>query len=252
MIPPILHQTWKTRDLPENLAKFRRSIAKRNPKLDMRLYDDAASRKLIEDHCPELLPAYDRLPFGVAKSDLFRLAAVYAEGGFYADLDMECVRSLEPFRRTTKAVFSIEAEVMPQRQQELGYEQPFQLANCMFGAPPRHPFIRDVIRQIDKGLAARTPKDHSEIEDATGPRVLTRLFYELKPRNVGVLEQVYWVPPDLYAAVPLLARRIHFRHHFAGTWKTSRGKQPLKRQFIERNRLPNPYPSGLWRDFGWG
>ncbi|WP_164177201.1 hypothetical protein, partial [Streptococcus pneumoniae] len=68
-------------------------------------------------------------------------------------------------------------------------------------------------------------------------------FYALKPRDVGVLRQVYWVPPDLYAGIPWLAGRIHFRHHFAGTWKKpAEASQPLARKLVERNRLPNPYP----------
>lgn len=252
MIPPILHQTWETLDLPDHLAAFRGTIRTHNPGLDMRLYDAAARRNYIETHAPQALAAYDGLPFGVAKADLFRLVAVIAEGGFYADLDVECLKPIDIFRKTDRAVFSVEAEVMPRRQRELGYEQPFQLANCMFGAPANHPFLRAMLDEVVKRLAAAPLTDRSQVEDATGPRALTRLFYALKPRDVGVLRQVYWVPPDLYAGIPWLARRIHFRHHFAGTWKKpAEGSQPLTRKLIERNRLPNPYPAGLWHDFGW-
>ncbi|QCI66024.1 glycosyltransferase family 32 protein [Phreatobacter stygius] len=252
MIPPILHQTWETLDLPDHLQAFRQTIRTRNPGLDMRLYDASARRAYVAARCPEALAAYDSLPFGVAKADLFRLVAVFAEGGFYADLDMECLKPIERFRNTDQAVFSIEAQVMPQRQRELGYAQPFQLANCMFGAPPGHPFLYAMITKITQRLAATPLTLRGEIEDATGPRALTRLFYALEPRGVGVLEQVYWVPPDLYAGLPWLNRNIHFRHHFVGAWKQPQGRrQPLARQWVERNRLPNPYPAGLWHDFGW-
>ena len=252
MIPAILHQTWETLDPPARFKAFRDGIRRVNPGLDMRLYDEAGRRALIERHWPEALRTYDRLPFGVAKADLFRLIAVHAEGGFYADLDMECVRPIEPFRHTTRAVFSIETEVTPQRQLELGYARPFQIANCMFGAPAGHPFIAELVSATLRRLAAAPLRRADAIEDMTGPRALTRHFYWRRPGDVAILAQVHWLPPDLYAAIPALARHIHFRHHCAGSWKDrDRRPLPLVRRWIERNLLPNPYPRGLWHDFGW-
>lgn len=251
MIPAIVHQSWETADVPAHLVPFQRSIREKNPGLDIRFYDSRARRAYVAQHCPELLPTFDTLKFGVAETDFWSIVAIYVDGGFYADLDMECLRPIDVFRATDTAVFTIESQLMPQRQRELGYEQPFQLATCMFGAPPRHPFFKAFIDRMVENVARRPIVSTDDVEDATGPKALTRLFYALKPRDVGVLEQIYWVPPGLYAGKPLLSRNIHFCHHFDGAWKPKRAKPPLKRQIIERNRLPNPFPRGLWHDFGW-
>lgn len=251
MIPAIIHQSWETSDVPAHLVPFQRSIAERNPGVDIRFYDAKARRAHVETHFPELMPVFDSLKYGVAETDFWSIVAVYAEGGFYADLDMECLRPIDVFRQTDRAVFAIEAKVMPQRQRELGYEQPFQLATCMFGAPPRHPFFRAFIERMAENVTRRPITSTDQVEDATGPRALTRLFYETKPKDVNVLEQIYWVPPGIYAGSSLLSRNIHFRHHFDGAWKPKRPKLPLKRRIVERNRLPNPFPRGLWHDFGW-
>lgn len=252
MIPAIIHQSWETPEVPSHLLPFQRSILELNPRIDLRFYDSRKRRAYIAEHCPTLLPIFDRLKLGVVEADFWRFVAVFVDGGFYADLDMECFQSIDVFRATNSAVFTIEAQVMPQSQRELGYEQPFQLATCMFGAPPRHPFLKAFIDRMVWNLQRQPIVSTDDVEDATGPKALTRLFYDRKPRDVAVLEQIYWVPPGLYAGKPLLSRNIHFRHHFDGAWKPKRPKPPLSRRIIERNRLPNPFPRGLWHDFGWG
>lgn len=252
MIPQIIHQSWETHEIPPHLLPFRQSIIEHNPAYDVRLYDAKARREYVAQHMPDLIPAFDGLKYGVAETDFWSMVAVYVEGGFYADLDMECLRPIDAFAATDRAVLTIEANVTPRRQRELGYELPFQVATCMFGAPPRHPFIRAFIDRMVENLRRRPITHTDDVEDATGPKALTRLFYELKRPDVAVLEQIYWVAPSLYLRKPLVSRNIHFFHHFDGAWKPKRPKPPLTRQIIERNRLPNPFPRSLHHDFGWG
>jgi hypothetical protein len=168
---------------------------------------------------------------------------VLDQGGIYADMDMECLAPFGELLRTDKAVFGIEAQVTATRQAELGYVQPFQIANCIFAAPAGNGFIRTLVADMAAQIAARPVEAVSAIEDATGPKALTRFFYASRPRDVAVLEQVYWVPPDLYADLPLLR---------SGSWKEQRRGMTLRRRLIERNPLPNPFPASPWHDFGWG
>lgn len=252
MIPKIIHQSWETLDIPAHLVPFRQSIISVNPTYDVRLYDSRMRREYIDMHMPELMPTFDKLMFGVAETDFWSMVAVYVEGGFYADLDMECLKPIDIFATTERALLTIETKVMPQRQRELGYELPFQIATCMFGAPPRHPFVKAFIDRMVENVTARQITHTDHVEDTTGPRALARLFYELKHPDVDVLEQIYWVAPSIYLRRPLVSQNIHFFHHFDGAWKPKRARPSLRRQIIERNRLPNPFPRSLHHDFGWG
>jgi hypothetical protein len=252
MIPLVLHQTWKSAALPPDLAAFQRSFVAHNPGITLRFYDDAAMAAFVQDRFPAYAPLFESFRFPVQKADLFRLLVVLDQGGIYADMDMECLAPLGDLLDTDKAVFGIEAQVTATRQTELGYAQPFQVANCIFAAPAGNGFIAALVADMATKIAARPVEVVAAIEDATGPKALTRFFYASRPRDVGVLEQIYWVPPDLYADLPLLRTRIRCRHHFLGSWKEQRRGMPLQRRLIERNPLPNPFPASPWHDFGWG
>jgi mannosyltransferase OCH1-like enzyme len=252
VIPLVLHQTWKSADLPPDLSAFRASFVAHNPGLALRFYDDAAMDAFVAERFPQHLSLYESFRFPVLKADFFRVLVVLAEGGIYADMDMECLAPLGTVLATDKALFGIEARLMPPRQQEFGYEQPYQIANCIFAAPAGHPFLAGFVADMAARIPAAPPESRGVIEDATGPRALTRYFYRVKPRDVAVLHQVSWVPPDLYADRPWLARRVLCRHHFRGSWKGQAEKPGLWRRLVERNRLPHPFPRGLHHDFGWG
>jgi mannosyltransferase OCH1-like enzyme len=251
MIPLVLHQTWETMDPPAPLADFRATFAACNPGLDMRLYDAAARRELVRRHRPDFSDTFEAIALPVVAADVFRLLIVHELGGFYADLDVVCHRPIDVFAATDKAVFPVEAHMTRRRQIELGYAQPLQIGNFMFAAPPRHPFIGAFLNSVIDRLKARPIATRAEVEDASGPRALTRFFYAQRPADAGVLHQIFWGPPDIYAELPVLRTRIHCRHRNLGSWKGDAARPPLSRRLIERNKLPNPFPSGLWHDFGW-
>lgn len=251
MIPFVLHQIWLSGEPPADQLVLRDSFRRFNPTLDMRFHDDAAAARLVRDAFPDLVPLFESLAFPVLKADLFRLVAVLHHGGFYADMDMECLAPLDHLSRHDHAIFGVEAKVTRIRQRELGYAQPYQLANCIFAAPPGHPFVRALLDHVVAELTAKPVTRKADVENTTGPRAVTRFFYARRPADVRVLKQIYWVPPDGYADFAPLAGRILCRHHFKGSWKDTGEARSLKRRLIERNRLPNPYPRSPWHDFGF-
>lgn len=251
MIPLVLHQTWKSADLPADLAAFQQSFVARNPGIALRFYDDAAMAAFVHTRFPRHAALFDSFRFPVQKADFFRLLVVLDQGGIYADMDMECLAPFGTLLDTDKAVFGVEAAVTATRQAELGYDQPYQIANCIFAAPAGNGFMAALVDDMAAAIATRPVDAVGGIEDATGPKALTRFFYARRPKDVAVLRQIYWVPPDLYADTPLLNGRVRCRHHFKGSWKGVGGVMSLKRRLIERNPLPNPFPTGLWHDFGW-
>jgi mannosyltransferase OCH1-like enzyme len=96
MYPPILHQTWKSKtELPKKFRHWRESFPALNPGFDCRLYDDADNRALLERTFPQLLPLYDGFPQEIFRVDFIRAVYLFTEGGFYADLDFQCLAPLE-------------------------------------------------------------------------------------------------------------------------------------------------------------
>ncbi|MGH6982000.1 MAG: glycosyltransferase family 32 protein [Stellaceae bacterium] len=243
-IPKILHQTWRSADLPPRFARWRQSWLDLHPHWEQRFYDDAAIYRVVADRAPDLLPVFEALERPIARVDLFRYVIVHLDGGLYADMDMEPYRASDPLLDGSGCVLSIEARIGRRYQTLLGYSQPWQIANCIFAAAPGHPFLAALIERIAQTATAPVRRD-ADVEDMTGPRMLTRLLYGLPAARRGVLcvlPQIHWMAPWEYPRVGPLARLIYARHATSGTWRDA-AAAPLswRDRLIARNRLPNPF-----------
>lgn len=247
-IPKIVHQTWRSTALPSQIAHYCASWKRLNSDIEYRFYDDEACAAFVRAEFPAYASLYEAMPHAVERADFFRYLVLYCFGGLYADVDMECVRPLDRFFALAGAVFSIEAHITADRQRRLGYAQPYQIANCIFAAPPGHPFLLSIIQRVAQ-IARTSPHPLSEVEDLTGPRMLTRLIYETQPADVGMLHQTYWLPSLSYPDVYPLNRNIYTRHHFWGSWKDAAltGKT-LRQRWLDRDLLPNPFPPALFHN----
>ena len=250
MIPFIVHQTWRSKDLSEPLMSYCHSWKRLNLNSEYRFYNDADCLAFVRGEFPHLAGLYEELPFPILRADFFRYLAIYRFGGLYADVDMECLQPLSRFFSLDGAIFSIEARMTATRQRELRFRHPYQIANCIFASEAGHPFIGSIIDRVVASIGAQKSLLPTNVEDVTGPRMLTRLFYEQMPPNVRTLEQIYWLPYRAYPRVFPLNANMYTCHHFIGSWKDIEGGMPsLRRRWIERDVPPNPFPTSLFHTF---
>jgi hypothetical protein len=87
-IPKTIYQTWKTKDVPQQMRFSIQSFIDLNPEYEHRLLDDAECRDFIAEHFPgRVLRAYDKLIPGAYRADLWRYCWLYTHGGVYIDVD---------------------------------------------------------------------------------------------------------------------------------------------------------------------
>ena len=243
MIPLVIHQTWRSRAVPAPFDRYCESWRRMHPRWEYRFYDDEACREFVKACGPGWLDLYDALPRPVQRSDVFRYLVVHAVGGLYADIDMECFRPVDALLAGRAGVFAVEAHLTNTRQRELGYRRPVQLANCIFAAESGHPLLAAMLERV-REKTGQPVRGDSDVEETTGPRLLTRVWESLAPaaeRAVHVLPQIYWLSPREYPNVFPLNVRMYARHHYAGTWKQDRQRLSFRRRWVERNRLPRPW-----------
>ena len=247
-LPRILSQTWKTARLPPQAEALRADWARLNPGLELRLYDDDASRAVLAEVAPQHLAAYDAMPFGVMRADVFRLAVLWRDGGLYADIDMQPLRPLPPDLFARPCSLSVEAHLGARRQRELGYLKPLQIANCILAARPGHPLLHAAIERAFALFAAEPQPPRHRVEDITGPRMLTRLLQERPWPEVWIGAQIQLMAPLDYPDIWPVNRHIVTRHLTQGSWKDAGLPRPsLTRRWIERNRPVNPFAAPVWR-----
>lgn len=137
MIPNILWQTYKTKKLPKDALFNLKSWVTKNPGLSWHYMDDVEVKKFFEEtFSDEYVSMFNELPVPVMKADLWRIAIIYVYGGFYADLDVECVRPMKEWTKDNNTlVVGIETDGG-------------NLGNYMFGATPKHPALLRVLESM--------------------------------------------------------------------------------------------------------
>ena len=99
-IPRVIHQTYISRSMPAESYAACQTWWLMNPEYEYRFYDDALCQKLMElwfaADAPEL-QAYNMLYAGAYKSDIFRLALLYRQGGVWADVSSVCEAPLSSY-----------------------------------------------------------------------------------------------------------------------------------------------------------
>jgi len=99
-IPRIVFQTWKSHhEMPDNYRYWRNTFLLTNPTFRCFLWDDDDNRRFIQQQFPWFLDRYNSYPREIFRADVIRLFFLYVFGGFYADMDSECLRPLEGMRQ---------------------------------------------------------------------------------------------------------------------------------------------------------
>ena len=91
----IIHQTWKTNEIPKELFFCVDSWKKNNPDWEYKLWTDEEMDIFVKNEFPKLYEIYKSYKTDIFRADLFRLLVIYSKGGAYVDLDMECIKSLD-------------------------------------------------------------------------------------------------------------------------------------------------------------
>lgn len=103
-IPAIIHQTFLSTDLPDRTYEAAQSWIDHNPECEYRFYDDDDQIALLSDKFgADVLAAYNKMPRGAHRADLWRYCALFEHGGIYADIDTVCQSSLKSVLRPDDA-----------------------------------------------------------------------------------------------------------------------------------------------------
>lgn len=99
MIPRIIHQTYKDRDLPERWKKTPEVWQRHHPEWAYIFWTDHDNRELIKRVDPRFLPTYDAYKHPIQRADAARYYILKHYGGIYVDLDIQANASFEPVFR---------------------------------------------------------------------------------------------------------------------------------------------------------
>ncbi len=216
--------------MPQPLARFQARWRELHPDFEYRLWTDEHNDAFVRAEFPALHRLYRSFSREIYRADMVRCLYLLRFGGVYVDLDVEPLRSLDPFLAGCgDCVLGAEPESHAQKRRG----KSLMACNAIMASAPGHPFWQRMIEEIER----RAALPGGEPVGVTGPLALDAA-YEAHGRALGVVvsePDAFFPLPDLDAqSLPIDARsRKHFQsmrelelypsasfgvHHWAHTW----------------------------------
>jgi len=230
MIPKIVHQTAKSKNLTWEERVLTRRIAKLLPGWSVRLWDDQDNLCLIKQHFPDYSAQYEAISRGVMKADIARLVYMYAFGGFYMDTDYKLLKPFTNSLLAKSCIFGVEAGNISIIQGTYSFDKDFKFGNAFFGASQGHPFFKAMIEHIFHRLPSSSMTD-IELMSISGPHGLTAFFKDNYRSFPGIHfeDQMVFYPPAQAAGLRHVRNRSTVGIHLCwGSWRSKRQWTTLK------------------------
>ncbi|CAH6421245.1 DXD sugar-binding motif protein [uncultured virus] len=210
-IPKVIHQTWKTTNLPEEFATYTAEWKRLHPLWRHCLWTDEDNRRLVERRYAWFLPIYDGYEHNICRVDAARYFILHRYGGVYADLDAKPLRPFDALvdQPQTRAFFGAEPLVHARL-----HGRKTVVCNAVMGSVRGHPLWPRLFERLVASRHKRRPLH------CTGPIVLTQL-YEQEP---SLFDDVVIYEPETFYPLPSTSwlSRVLLRTKSAESYDTSR------------------------------
>lgn len=217
MIPKIIHQTWRDHNIL-GPKEWPESWKRNNKGWEYRLWTDEDLLSLVQVHYPDLEELYHSYPNPVQRADLGRYLILHHCGGIYADIDTECISSLDEIEDETRVILAEEPTEHRYHSDSLGMA--YLIFNGVMASPKAHPFWLHLIETLKRCKTAS-----SFVLESTGPLALTGAVMSFKDTNSLALHSCHLFNPltenGRESTAHLYGPYSHLRicnHYWQGSW----------------------------------
>jgi len=247
-IPRLIHQTFYTKNLPNELQENIDKIKKLNPNWIYKLYDDDEVLDFIKVHYePHVLKSFEQIDhkYGAARADLFRYLLIYKLGGIYLDIKASMNIPLDLVLKSDDSFILAQWGDSGQFKQwgahyDLAHVPGGEFQQWHIAATPGHPFLKAVIQSVLANIDKYNPSLHGTgktgVIKVTGPVAYTAAIAPLlklhshrllKHHNeIGFLYSIYNNESDVNVnEVHKTSFRSHYSSLTSSVVKLSRGKR---------------------------
>ena len=161
-IPKKIHHIyfsgWET--VSDKYKYYVETWKKHHPDWEFHFWEEGKMSSYVEENFPDFFSLYDAYPLVIQKCEVMRYLLMQKEGGYYLDMDIECLKSIDHIAEDFKLVLS----------KNVGYNQ------AIIGSIPGHPFWNDVLGYLRESHAETILVKKGEamkISQTTGPIFFT-------------------------------------------------------------------------------
>lgn len=186
IIPKIIHQTYKTNDIPDAWKQGQQACINLHNDYQYILWTDEMAREFISKEFEWFLETWDNYMYPIQRADAIRYFVLYHYGGIYIDLDDGCKRKLDP-------LLTVPAFVRK--------TAPTGVSNDVMGSVPHHPFFLKVIQNLEK-YQRNWFIPYLTIMISTGPLYLSLIWKQYKRWGVPEAGKVRVMMTEHYKGNP--------------------------------------------------
>ncbi|OAG12738.1 alpha-1,6-mannosyltransferase Och1 [Paraphaeosphaeria sporulosa] len=217
-IPKKIWQTWKQGPLTfeQRDSDTAKTWPAKNPNYRYEVLTDDNALEYVEEHYgvngfnrPDIIDLYRELNITIIRADLLRYLIMYAEGGVYADIDVECLRPVQRFIPERYTELEVDMIIGVEIDEPAFADHPVLGSKCKsfcqwtFAAKPRLPVMMRLIENIQEWIHDLSKKkgvsvgqlelDFNEVISGTGPSAFTdAVLAQMTAMNGG--KEVTWDP----------------------------------------------------------
>lgn len=135
-IPRIIHQIFfqGKAAAPKSYRRYHQTVLKNHSNWQHYFWDETNSRNFLEEKYPWFLATYDSYPYMIQRCDAIRYFLLDHYGGFYIDMDVECLKPLDNLLEDFELVLS----------------KLIDFNNAIIGSIPNHPLWLQVFDELQQ------------------------------------------------------------------------------------------------------
>lgn len=177
-IPCHIHQQWKTRELSSEQQNSANSWKTKNPGCNYTLWTDEDIETFMQTSFKDSIWSIWQYLKPIQRADAFRYAVLLKYGGFYADIDVDCVQPLKdwPVSKDISLILGYESSyhLGEETRKQVVFTRSEQVQNFFLASTPGHKVLKRCLEILQM-------KFNWGIEDTlelTGPATLSDAAHE--------------------------------------------------------------------------
>ena len=222
MIPRIIHQTWKTAQIPAAYQHWQKSWREMHPDFVYRLWTNEDIEDFIREQTVEVQELFYSYKENICRIDLVRYLILQKFGGLYVDLDFECLHPHHRMFKEHRIMMGIEPETHNQTIKARRAGILSIVCNAWMASEPGHPFWTHLLNYLI------SVKNNKDVLNLTGPFALTRAVASYGLKNLSITPSKYLYPVDKNVCWSGEVQDLEFfekntrgafaMHHWVGSW----------------------------------
>lgn len=173
MIPRIIHQIWDSgrNTIPLAQQNMAETWKTNHPTWQYEYWDKERIEAFIHKYFPHLLDLYFGYKHNVQRWDVIRYLILFKIGGVYVDFDYECIEPLDDYLSDKRCCFALD----PTEHARI-FNKEYIVTNAFIATEPNHPFLREVIENLEVYKDSSGEDIFENVLNTTGPYYITALY----------------------------------------------------------------------------